>query len=135
MLIAALRGPGMNMGMPDPCATPPLGVPVPYPNIGMHVQASPFALKTKIRGLSALTMMSKITMTSGMEAGAMHPLLKQMGGFTTGFPKLTMEGAPVVSLTSQTTGNMMNNGVGLSATPDPSNVFYGFAAPLSLIHI
>ena len=132
MLIAGLRGPGTNIGLPDPCATPPVGAPIPYPNIGLHVQAAPFALKTKVRGLNALNMMSKITMTSGMEAGVMHPLLKQMGGFTMGYPKVIMEGAPVVCLTSPTTGNMMNNGVGLSAAPDPSNVFYGFASGLSL---
>src|SRR5436190_2093933 len=98
MLMAALRGPGQNLGCPDPCATPPLGAPVPYPNIALHMQANPFTLKTRMRCLNVLNMMSKISMTSGMEAGVMHPLLKQMGQFTMGYPKVIMEGAPGICL-------------------------------------
>jgi len=124
----------MNMGMPDVCLTPafPAPIPVPYPNIAMHVQGAPFVVKTKVRCLNALNMMSKITMTSGMEGGSSHPMFKGPGSFTIGSPKVFMQGAPAVNLTNPTTGNNMNNPVGAATVPDPSNVFYTLAGPLPL---
>ena len=119
MLPASNRGVGMNIGFPDVCLTPaaPVPIPIPYPNLAMNVQAVPFAVKVMFTMMNALNMGSKIPITMGDEAGSAHPLFKQMGQFTMGNPKVMLEGLPGINLACPTTGNMMNNPIGLVAVP------------------
>lgn len=129
MLPAANKGAGTNIGFPDVCLTPagPAVVPIPYPNFAMNAQATPFSPVVKVTMVSALNLGSKIPMTSGDEAGSAHPLVKQMGAYTTGNPIVFIDKLPAVHLTCPTTGNGMNNGLGAALVPSVTNVFYTLA--------
>ncbi|APR84293.1 carboxyl-terminal processing protease [Minicystis rosea] len=116
----------MNMGFPDVCMTPagPAVVPVPYPNIAMNAQATPFSPVVKVSGMNALNMASKIPMTSGDEGGTAHPMFKQMGAYTMGNPIVSIDQMPAINLCCPTTGNNMNNALGAVLVPSAVNVFY-----------
>ena len=126
MLPASNRGAGMNIGFPDVCLTPagPAVVPVPYPNLAMNAQATPFSPVVKVSGVNALNMASKIPMTSGDEAGSAHPQFKQMGAYTMGNPIVSIDQMPGINLCCPTTGNNMNNPLGAVLVPSAVNVFY-----------
>ena len=42
---------GMDLGFPDVCLTPPVPVPVPYPNIAMGPMGVPAAYNDNIKNL------------------------------------------------------------------------------------
>ena len=130
MLPAANRGAGQNIGFPDVCLTPAPPappVPIPYPNIAMNAQAEGYSQVVKVSGVNALTVGSTISMTSGDEAGASHPTVKGTGMYTTGNPIVSIDGLPAIHLACPTTGNKMNNPVGLVAVPSAVNVTYCLA--------
>ncbi len=127
MLPASNRGAGQNLCFPDVCLTPAPPappVPIPYPNIGMNAQAQGFAPNVKISGMNALNLGSKISMTSGDEAGVAHPLKKGMGGYSMGNPIVTINKLPAINLTCLANGNMMNAPVGSVIVPSAVNVTY-----------
>jgi carboxyl-terminal processing protease len=129
MLPACNKGVGMNMGFPDVCLTPagPAVVPIPYPNMAMHAMAAPFAPNVLLSMMPALNMGSIIPMTLGDSPGVANPVFMQMGQFTMGDPVVMINGLPGVSLTSPTSGNMMNNPVGMVQVPSVTNVFFSLA--------
>jgi carboxyl-terminal processing protease len=116
----------MNMGFPDVCLTPaaPSPVPIPYPNMANHAMASPFCSTILLSMMPALNTGSQIPMTSGDEAGTANPMFKQAGTFTMGSSKVFLQGMPAITLTCQTTGNNMNNPVGMVSVPSSTNVLY-----------
>ena len=120
----------MNLGFPDVCNTivGPATVPIPYPNIAMNAQASPFSPTVKVTMMNALNLGSKIPMTSGDEAGTAHPMIKQTGAYTMGNPIVSINNLPAINLTCPTTGNNMNNAVGAVLVPSAVNVFYTYRA-------
>jgi carboxyl-terminal processing protease len=121
------------MGFPDPCLTPtPVPVPIPYPNVGLNMQATPFSPIVRICMMSALNTMSKITMTSGMEGGVSHPLLKGMGSYTMGNPLVSIDKMPAINLLCPTTGNNYNNPAGAAVVPSLVNVFFTYAGTEAL---
>lgn len=125
MLPASNRGAGQNMGFPDVCLTPAPPappVPVPYPNIALNAQAVAFSQVVKISGVNALNLGSSIPMTSGDEGGASHPTIKGQGKYTMGNPIVNIDRLPAICLALPTTGNMMNNGLGVVAVPSAVNV-------------
>jgi carboxyl-terminal processing protease len=130
MLPACNKGAGMNMGFPDVCLTPagPAVVPIPYPNMAMHATAAPFAPNVLLSMMPALNLGSIIPMTLGDQPGVANPLYMQMGQFTMGDPAVMINGLPGVTLTSPTSGNMMNNAVGMVQVPSVTNVFFSLAA-------
>jgi carboxyl-terminal processing protease len=121
----------MNLGFPDVCNTivGPATVPIPYPNIAMNAQATPFSPNVKITMMNALNLGSKIPMTSGDEAGTAHPMIKQAGAYTMGNPIVSVNNLPAINLTCPTTGNNMNNAVGAVLVPSAVNVFYTYRRP------
>ena len=128
MMPASNRGVGSNLGFPDTCLTPtPVPVPIPYPNIAMNMQAMPFSLTVRICLMSAVNTLSKITMTSGMEGGVSHPLLKGMGSYTMGNPLISIERMPAINMLCPTTGNNYNNPAGAVLVPSLVNVFFTLA--------
>jgi carboxyl-terminal processing protease len=131
MLPACNKGVGMNMGFPDVCLTPavPAPIPIPYPNMAMNAMAVPFLPTILLSCMPALNMMSKIPMTLGDQPGVANPLFMQMGAYTMGNPTIMLQGLPAVTLTSPTTGNNMNNPVGLAAVPSVTNVFFARSLP------
>ena len=63
---------GQCFAFPDVCKTPapPAGpIPIPYPNIGMVMQASKTSKKVKFCGKDAVTTDSEIPRSQGDEAG------------------------------------------------------------------
>jgi carboxyl-terminal processing protease len=119
----------MNMGMPDVCLTPaaPSPIPVPYPNMAMHAMASPVCSTILLSMMPALNMGSSIPLTMGDEAGTAHPFFKQAGRFTSGNEKVFLAGMPAITLTSPTSGNNMNNPVGMVEAPGAINVLFSRA--------
>ena len=61
----------MSLGFPDVCMTPPLAVPVPYPNIGMSTMGLGFVPTVLINGCPVHKLLTTIPMTNGDQAGAM----------------------------------------------------------------
>lgn len=130
MLPASNRGAGMNIGFPDVCNTivGPATVPVPYPNIAMNAQATPFSPTVKLTMMPALNVGSMIPMTSGDELGTAHPMVKGPGKYTMGNPIVFVDGLPGINLTCPTTGNASNNPLGAALIPSATNVLYCDAA-------
>jgi carboxyl-terminal processing protease len=126
MLPASNRGTGNNLGFPDVCNTVvgPATAPVPYPNVAMHAQATPFSTIVNVSMMGALNLSSKIPMTTGDEAGTAHPTIKGAGAFTAGNTVVFVEKQPAINLTCPTTGNSMNNGLGAVLVPATTNVFF-----------
>lgn len=72
MFPASTKMSGQCLAFPDVCKTPTPGgpVPIPYPNIGMCMQASAgISQKVKVMNQPAILVNSKIPMSSGDEAG------------------------------------------------------------------
>ncbi len=129
MLPASNSGVGMNVGFPDVCLTPvgPSAVPIPYPNLALNAQATPFSMVVFVTKRPGLNMGSVIPLTSGDEAGVAHPIIKGPGTYTVGNPKVFVEKLPGINLTCPTKGNGVNNGLGMVAVPSIVNVFYSLA--------
>lgn len=119
----------MNMGFPDVCNTPagPATVPIPYPNIGMNAQATPFSPNVMISQMNGLNMSSTIPMTSGDEGGVAHPMIKGPSRWTMGNPIVKLNYMPGINLGCPSTGNMANNALGAQTVPSVTNVFFTFA--------
>lgn len=116
-MFAVTKQSGQCMAMPDVCKTPAPPappVPIPYPNIAMPMLGNPCTMKVLICGMPALSKASKITMSSGDEAGVAGGAMsgKMMGPceFIMGSMKVMLEGNPAVRLsdpTKQNDGNAM----------------------------
>ena len=78
MLPASNRGVGGNVCGPDVCntPTPPTTTPIPYPNVAMNAQATPFSTIVRVSYVNALNMGSSIPMSSGDEPGVDAALLR-----------------------------------------------------------
>jgi hypothetical protein len=103
---------GMDMGFPDVCLTPPLPVPIPYPNIAMGNMAVPNCPTILIMGMPAHNVGTSIPMTNGDNAGVamgvasgtvMGPSRHLTGAFTVLF-----QGMPATRLTSTSLQNSTN---------------------------
>jgi carboxyl-terminal processing protease len=114
------------MGFPDVCNTPvgPATAPIPYPNIAMNAQAVGFSMIVKVSMVNALNMGSQIPMTSGDEAGVAHPTIKGASRYSMGNPIVSIDRLPAINMTCPTTGNNMNNALGMVAVPSAVNVLY-----------
>ena len=133
MLPASNRGAGSALNFPDVCKTPapPLPfIPVPYPDIGLNMQAAPFSPNVMVGFMPATNMGTMKVMTNGDEAGAMGGMLtgaiKGPGRTTMGNPTVLVSGLPAESLLSPTSGNNMNAPLGAQLVPSVVNVLYSF---------
>ena len=135
MLPASNRGIGMSLNFPDVCKTPappaPF-IPVPYPDLGMNMQAAPFSPFVFVQFVPATNMATLKVMTSGDEAGAMGGLItgliKGPGKTTMGNPLVLVTGLPGESLATPTSGNAFNAPLGLQIVPSVVNVLYTHAS-------
>lgn len=128
MLLAINRGVGMNMGLPDVCLTPagPAAVPVPYPNLALHVMTLGFSPNVLLSGLNALNLMSVIPITLGHSAGVLHPLYMQQARFVTGSPVVFVNALPGIHHCALGIGNLGNAAVCSALVPSVTNVFYTY---------
>jgi len=127
MLPASNKGAGMNMGFPDVCATPPVGAPIPYPNMALNATAVPFALKTFFSFVNALNLGSMMPTTLGDQPGTMSPFMGP-GRYTTGNPRVFVEALPGANLLCPSTGNNMIAGLCAALIPSITNVFLSYAS-------
>jgi hypothetical protein len=127
MLPASTKQAGQCLvpGPADVCKTPsPAGpVPLPYPNIAMCMQASGESSIVKFCGAWALTVASKIPMSTGDEPGVAGGVIssrfKGEVQYKKGSGKVKIEGKSAVHVTSMTghNGSNANMPAGLQAVP------------------
>ena len=120
------------MGMPDVCKTPappPVGqIPIPYPNMGMLMQATGTSTKVKFVNKEVVTTKSKIPKSMGDEAGTIGGMVSGMNmgevQFKKGSSKVKIEGQPCVHLTSITShnGSNANAPAGTQVVPSQTKV-------------
>lgn len=105
------------MGTPDTCKTPapPAGpVPIPYPNIGMLTDADggSTSQKVKIVNKKAVLMTSKLTKSSGDEAGTAGGVVSGANmkevTFKLGSNTVKIEGKKIVYVNCMTAHNGMS---------------------------
>jgi hypothetical protein len=128
MLPASNRGIGMSLGFPDVCLTPPVPLPVPYPNMGFNAMSAIFSPVVKVSMLPALNMASFVPMTMGDELGIAHPTFKGTGRYTMGNPIVHIDMLPAINLLCPTTGNNFNDPLGVVVMPSLTNVFFTYRA-------
>jgi carboxyl-terminal processing protease len=126
MLPACNHGVGMNLCFPDVCLTPPLGEPIPYPNLAMNATTVPFAIKTFLSFVPALNMGSIAPLTLGDQSGCMSPFMGP-GMVTVGNPTVFIEGLPGTNLLCPAAGNDMIAPLGAVLVPSVTNVFFARA--------
>jgi len=127
MLTAANKGGGQNIGFPDVCLTPPVPVPIPYPNIAYNAMSVAFCPTILLSMIPAHNKGTFIPVTFGDCPGSANSPYMDKGEYVQGNPKVSLMGLPGINLTNPTTGNAKNNGVGIVAVPSPTNVFYTYA--------
>jgi carboxyl-terminal processing protease len=129
MFPASVRGPGQNVCAPDVCLTPPVPVPVPYVNVGLHAVAVMHSVTVMFGGMFALNLGSTLAVTMGDEPGVVGGVIsgtiKGTGYFITGSPIVMIDGLPAVRVTSVATGNM-HNAWGSVVTPGVPTVLIAY---------
>ncbi len=126
MFPASSKGGGQCMGAPDVCKTPTPGgpVPIPYPNIGMVMQASKTSTKVKFCNKAAVTKKSEIPRSQGDEAGTVGGVVSNVNmnkiTYKKCSSKVKVEGQGVAHLTSMTGHNGANANFPAGAQIAPS---------------
>ncbi len=115
MLPASSKGGGQTLGFPDVCKTPAPPAPfapIPYPNIGMVMQAVKTAVKVKFSGKQAVTKKSEMSRSQGDEAGTMGGMISGQNmakvTYKMGSKKVKAMGQPVQYLGTMTGHNGAN---------------------------
>lgn len=128
MFPASTSGGGQCFAFPDVCKTPSPGgpVPVPYPNIGMVMQASKTASKVKICQKPTVTKKSQMNMSQGDEAGVAGGVVSNRNmdkiKYRKGSSKVKIEGQPCEYVTAMTAHNGSNANMPAGAQVAPSQV-------------
>lgn len=130
MFPASSKAGGQCFAMPDVCKTPAPPappVPIPYPNIGMPMQASGgVSTRAKVDGFPAILVNTKIPMSSGDEAGTLGGVVsnKFKGEviYKMGSTKVKVEGKAACFITSMTAHNGSNANMPAGAQIAPSQV-------------
>jgi hypothetical protein len=95
---------GMDIGFPDVCLTPPVAVPIPYPNMGLGPMTVPAVYNVLFCAAPAHNLFSTIPLTLGDQPGVMlgvasglvmGPSRRLTGAFT-----CIVGGAPATRMTS-----------------------------------
>lgn len=103
---------GLDLAFPDVCLTPPVPVPVPYPNIAAGPMGVPAAYKTLFMCTPAHNLSTVIPMTNGDNAGlatgvASATVMGPSRHITAAFTVL-VGGIPATRVTSMTLQNSTN---------------------------
>jgi len=105
-------GPGMSMGFPDVCKTPPFAIPAPFPNMGQNVMAIPMYYTVMIMGQPELNIGAMYAISLGDEAGTFGGVVSQIflgpGRPMLGSMLYTVGGMPSWRLTAPTLQNLTN---------------------------
>lgn len=111
---------GVNIGFPDVCLTPPVGVPIPYPNISLGVLGLPPVFPVLFGGTPAHNFMTTVVISLGDTPGLMLGVASGMvmgptRYLTAAFTVLT-GGMPTPRMTSLVIMNSTNC-IGMSIVP------------------
>ncbi|KAG1694981.1 hypothetical protein GQR58_006902 [Nymphon striatum] len=103
---------GLDLAFPDVCLTPPVPIPVPYPNIAAGPMGVPAAYKTLFMCTPAHNLSTVIPMTNGDNAGlatgvASATVMGPSRHITAAFTVL-VGGIPATRVTSMTLQNSTN---------------------------
>ncbi len=122
-------GEGMDMAFPDVCKTPPLAIPIPYPDMSFSATSSPMATNILVECTPALHQMSEGLVSVGDDAGVMLGLVSEdISGETAyevGCFTIFNEGIPAQRLTSVTGQNaigLLPNAPGICICPSQTTV-------------
>lgn len=117
--------------VPDMCIVPvpspsgPVPTPMPFPNLAMPMMGNPATLKVLIAGSPALTKASKISISSGDEAGSLGGVVSGtidgVAEFVTSSATVKLEGNFAVKLSDMTKQNGGNT-VGAVIAPSQTVV-------------
>jgi hypothetical protein len=133
MFPASTKQSGTCLGVPDVCkvpAPPAPPIPTPFPNTAHCAQAMPgtFPMKVMFSGANALVQTSKISMSSGDEAGALGGMISNMikgpCEFKMGSMKVKLEGKGAAHITSMVAhnGSSPNMPAGAQIAPSQAKV-------------
>ena len=129
MFMLNTAGAMLNASVPDVCKTPvgPAVVPMPYPNIGMSVQANPGAIVDNVllMAMPALNIGTTILMTNGDQAGVLGGVASNMimgqASFVTSSLKVMVGGKPAVRMNDMTMQNSENT-MGAAVMPGAQTI-------------
>jgi hypothetical protein len=124
---------GQCLAVPDVCKTPAPPappIPVPYPNVGMLMQATPTTCskKVKVLAMPVVLLGTQIPMSTGDEAGSaggvVSGTIKGPVKFTKGSMKVNVEGQPVIfqGCTTGHNGSSPNAPCGIQMSPSQAKV-------------
>jgi len=117
---------GIDMGFPDVCKTPPVAVPIPYPNIAAGPMGVPAAYNILVCVGPAHNLATTIPITNGDNAGLMLGLVSQTvmapARHVTAMFTCLMGGLPGTRMTSVAVGNVINCPPGMRLVPSQPKV-------------
>jgi hypothetical protein len=133
MMPASSKKGGMALGFPDVCKTPaaPSPIPIPYPNIAQLSGTDKTAKKVLLSNKETVTEGSKISRSSGDEAGTLKGVISSKNmdqvKFKTYSSKVIAQGKKVVHVTSMTAhnGSNANMPAGAQLVPSQTKVIVG----------
>lgn len=122
MFVTTTEG-GMAFAFPDVCLTPPLAIPIPYPNFAFLADGQG-SKKVLIRGAQTLRKGDKIVVSTGDEPGCMpggvvSGVIKGQAVLIQGWSSVTVEGKAVSYLgvmTRQNNSNIVGSVVAVGQT-------------------
>ncbi len=121
MFANSQMAPGMSFTFPDICKTPPVAIPIPYPNFSFHIMATGFVPKVLWQCTPAhVILRTKVPISFGDTPGVLGGLISQTfmstTFFLTGAFTVLLQGLPATRMTSITLMNRCNM-IGLSILP------------------
>jgi hypothetical protein len=103
---------GIDNAFPDPCRTPPVGVPLPYPNMAFGNMGVPAAYTVLILGAPAHTLATTVPVTfldePGVMGGFVSQIFKGPSRHTTCAATVLFQGQPATRMGSATLQNLTN---------------------------
>ncbi|NDJ56384.1 DUF4150 domain-containing protein [Enterobacteriaceae bacterium 4M9] len=111
-MFANCQAGGLDLALPDVCLTPPLPIPIAYPNIGLGLLALPNILHILFGGVPAHNLLTIIPVTfgdaPGVCGGVASGTVAAISRHITGSGKVLLAGAPATRLTDLTQQNLTN---------------------------
>ncbi|MGA1846950.1 DUF4150 domain-containing protein [Deferribacter abyssi] len=124
-------GAGVNLGFPDVCLTPVVGVPVPipYPDINVSATTAPAVYNILVDCMPAINQLSmglvSVGDDAGLELGVVSHMISGQTLYEVGCFTIMVGGAPAQRLTSVTAQNamgMLPNSPGMCIAPSQVTV-------------
>jgi hypothetical protein len=116
---------GMALGGPDVCLTPPVEVPIPYPNIAIQPMGVPAAYNVLFECGPAHNMVTEVPLTlgdePGLELGVASGMVMGPSRHLTASYTFLVDGIPATRMTAVTLTNL-TNAPGVSIAPSQLKV-------------